>query len=376
MQGTVLAGLKCSVSIDTIGKEALDNTHNILYKYKNCTSIPPLSLVDDILAVSVCSTESVKMNATIQAKVVGKQLELGHKKCFQMHVGKNLSCCPTLSVHGKVMKTAKQEKYLGEILSSDSRIDRNILERYNKGIGIGNQIFGMLKEVSFGFYYFEMAMMFRNSMLINGILCSIESVYGLNKTHIEQLELCDKILMKKMFNSVSTTPIEAYYLETNTLPLRFVVLARRVMYYWGILQKSDTELVKQVFRAQQLSPVKNDWCLKIEEDLAYLDINLNESEICAMKKHKFKSYLNTKIQEAGHKYLLTLKNKHTKSDNLCVASQMESYLISNKLSLSEKQLLCKFRTLTYDCRANYKNQYGSNLACLIRTEEDNQILLL
>ena len=104
------------------------------------------------------------------------------------------------------MKTATQEKYLGEILSSDSRIDRNILERYNKGIGIGNQIFSMLKEVSFGFYYFEMAMMFRNSMLINGILCSIESVYGLNKTHIEQLELCDKILMKKIFNSVLTIP--------------------------------------------------------------------------------------------------------------------------------------------------------------------------
>ena len=68
------------------------------------------------------------------------------------------------------MKTAKHKKYLGEILSSDSRIDINISERYNKGIGIGSQIMSMLKEVSFGTYYFEMAMMFRNSMLINGIL--------------------------------------------------------------------------------------------------------------------------------------------------------------------------------------------------------------
>ena len=95
-----------------------------------------------------------------------------------------------------------------------------------------------------------------------------------------------------------------------------------------------------------------------------------------MKKLKFKSYLNTKIKEAGLKYLLTLKNKHTKSDNLCVASQMQSYLISNKLSLSEKQLLFKFRTRTYNCRANYKTQYGSNLACLICAEEDTQIHLL
>ena len=36
MQGTVLAGLKCSVSIDSIGKESMRNDHQIIYKYKNC----------------------------------------------------------------------------------------------------------------------------------------------------------------------------------------------------------------------------------------------------------------------------------------------------------------------------------------------------
>ena len=69
MQGTVLAGLKCAISIDTIGKEALENEHDILYNYKNCVKIPPLSFIDDILTVSNCGVRSVKMNAVIQAKV-------------------------------------------------------------------------------------------------------------------------------------------------------------------------------------------------------------------------------------------------------------------------------------------------------------------
>ena len=119
MQGTVLAGLKCSVSIDSIGKESLENTYQILYQYKNCTSIPPLSLVDDIIGVSVCSPGSVQMNATIMGKIQGKQLKLSHKKCFQMHIGKNDACCPSLDVHGKKMNIASSEKYLGEILSAD-----------------------------------------------------------------------------------------------------------------------------------------------------------------------------------------------------------------------------------------------------------------
>ena len=91
MQGTVLAPLKCSATIDTIGKEALIDMHSSLYKYKKCVTIPPLSMIDDILAISECSTESLKMNSMIEAKILTKNLKLGHDKCSVMHVGKKAS---------------------------------------------------------------------------------------------------------------------------------------------------------------------------------------------------------------------------------------------------------------------------------------------
>ena len=123
-----------------------------------------------------------------QGKMETKQLELGHPKCFQMHVGKHRNNCHTLSVHGKEMLTTQSEKYLGDILTSTGNIDENITARYNKGLGIVNQVLSTLKEVSFGYHYFEMGLLFRNSMLINGILCSIEALYGLKSHHIEMLE--------------------------------------------------------------------------------------------------------------------------------------------------------------------------------------------
>ena len=58
MQGTVLAGLKCSISIDTLGKEYLQNAHGPNYLYKNCVPVPPLSFVDDIVGVSLCDDSS------------------------------------------------------------------------------------------------------------------------------------------------------------------------------------------------------------------------------------------------------------------------------------------------------------------------------
>ena len=191
MQGTVPAPLKCSIQIDTLGKECLESGEG-LYKDKKYVNIPPLAMIDDILAVSECSVESVKVNALIQSKVAHKNLQLGTDKCFKMHVGKqNKNCCPDLKVENEVMLSSSKEKYLGDILTSDGKINSNIEERYNKGIGIVNQILGYLNEISVGEYFFEMAVLFRQSMLLNSILCNVEVLYGLKKTHIETIEAVD-----------------------------------------------------------------------------------------------------------------------------------------------------------------------------------------
>ena len=157
------------------------------------------------------------------------------------------------------MLSSSREKYLGDILTSDCKINSNIEERVNKGMGIVNQIVSLLKEISFGEHYFEMAVTFRQSMLINSILCNSEVLYGLNKTHIESLEAVDTYLWRNVFSSMVSTSIESYFIETNTIPIRYIVMARRLMYYWTILQKEDNELVRKVFETQRLLSNKNDW---------------------------------------------------------------------------------------------------------------------
>ena len=376
MQGTVLAGLKCSISIDTLGKECLENQHDVLYNYKNCVKTPPLSFVDDIICVSTCGENSVKMNAFIQGKIEGKQLELGHAKCFQMHVGKMKEACPTLSVHGREMLTTSREKYLGDILTSSARIEDNILERYNKGVGIVNKIMSTLKEVSFGYHYFEMGILFRNSELVNGIMCSIESLYGLNMSHVETLEKCDRDFFRQLFKSGAATPIESFYLATNTLPFRHIIIGRRLMFYWTILQKSESELVRKVLIAQQLNPVKNDLCLQFEDDLKRCGIALTMSEISIMKKHKFRKIVNSQLREVARDYLITLKTKHTKLFNLSNDYRLEKYLSSEKLSTAEKQTLFKLKTRMVEVKSNFKTHDDEQVTCSFCPEEDTQAHLL
>ena len=126
-----------------------------------------LSFLDDIFSVTECSPNSVKLNAYVQSKVETKKLELSDTKCVKMHLGNNKSACPKLKIHSNEMKSSDREKYLGDVITSNARMDENIKIIHDKGIGIANQILSILTEVSFGVYHFEMGMLFRTAMLIN-----------------------------------------------------------------------------------------------------------------------------------------------------------------------------------------------------------------
>ena len=116
MQGTVLTPIKCAVQIDTLGKEALKDDSDKLYKYKGFVRIPPMALIDDILTVTPCGIDSILMNAAVQSKVNNKRLELGKEKCFKMHVGNDKLICPSLKVQSEDIHTTSSESTFGIFL--------------------------------------------------------------------------------------------------------------------------------------------------------------------------------------------------------------------------------------------------------------------
>ena len=143
------------------------------------------------------------------------------------------------------------------------------------------------------------------------------------------------------------------------------------MFYWSVLNKSESELVRQVLLTQQLSPVRNDWCVQIAADLKLCNIDLTELEISNMSKYKFKSLVRKKVTEQARKYLTDLKEKHSKSAGLSDSfDKMQDYLMSDSMSTEEKQLLFKFRTQTYPCKTNFRRLYEPDLSCSICPKED------
>ena len=227
-----------------------------------------------------------------------------------------------------------------------------------------------------------MAAMFRQSMLLSSILCNSEVLYGLNSSHIDTLESVDKLFWKKVLQCPVTTPTEVIMLETDSMPIRHIIQSRRLMYYWEILQRDDSELLKRFFKGQEISPCKNDWVLQIKQDLEECKITLSESEIRQMSEYSFRKLVRESVKELSVNYLLSLKVKNnqekSKSKNIWPSNGLRKYLISNRLSTEEKRLLFAMRCRVNEVKNNYKTKYKNNMKCMICSSsvDESEIHLL
>ena len=389
--------LQCSVQVDSFGKECLkENKH--LYSYRGGVGVPPLAMVDDLLAVSNCGIETVKTNGFLNAKTNVKKLQFGGEKCHKMHVGKKQHLCPDLFVdnwelkkvdkfgHGienlediyvgdYVMENVKDERYLGDIIAADGSNLKNVLKRKSKGVGVVSQIMTILENTCYGPYHFQVAVTLRESFLINGILTNSEAWYGLKNSELEILESVDELLMRRILEVPSTCPKEMLYLELGCLPIRYIVSARRLLFLHYIVNEDENALIKQVFTAQMNQPLKDDWCLAVIKDIQDFKMELEIEEIKKMSICKFQNCVKKAVAIKAFEDLNSIKLKHSKVMHI-VHSKLEMQQYMKPCNLSIKETKFGFHARTRMVRVS-KN-YGQDKKCPVckKDLEDSQPHLL
>ena len=149
-------------------------------------------------------------------------------------MGNNSEQCPILKVHDSKLNKKEHETYLGDVISSDGKNEKNIQNKTNQGIGSVSQIFTMLSQVSLGHFHFEIALVMRDSILISKLVASSEIWYDVSKQEYKKLESIDEMFYRRLFNVQISTPKESLYIETGKLPIKFIIKTRRVMYWWQV----------------------------------------------------------------------------------------------------------------------------------------------
>ena len=335
-------------------------------KYKNVLSIVPLALIDDCLGISRCGADAIEMNAILNTKIISKKLRLSAAKCNHLHFSKKSSSCySNLKVDNLEMKKSEECSYLGDILSSNGSIDATIESRRQKEIGIVNQITGMVSGLSLGHYFFQISFLLRESMLLNGYLTNSEVWYPINTNQIDILEDIDLMLIRKLVKGHSKAPKEAYFMEAGLLPVRFVVMKRRMMYLHNLVTKSTSELIRNVYEVQKNIHTKHDWYNLVQENKAELNIMKTDDEISRMSQVQFRVLVTKSVEKKAMDYLNTIALSHSKSKPLIKQNLFrEKYFLDERFSKSEIELLLALRTrMISDVKNNFSTRYGNNLAC-------------
>ena len=152
-QGGVWGPIQCSNQIDMLGRECLEKNKH-LFTYKKLVKVPPLAMIDDILAVAECGMRSLATNTFINTKTEIKKLEFSRPKFKHIHVVDECPFSPTLEVHGEAIDKTTHEKYLGDIVAN-TLIEcnkKNVSSRKTKGLGVLAQTMSILDTVSLGYY--------------------------------------------------------------------------------------------------------------------------------------------------------------------------------------------------------------------------------
>ena len=99
------------------------------------------------------------------------------------------------------------------------------------------------------------ALRLRQAMFVNGVLFKSEAWHNILDKDIVPLEKVDEALLRCILSAHSKTPLDALYLESGTVPLRFIIKSRRLMYLHNLLQKSENEMIKKIYEVQKVGVV-------------------------------------------------------------------------------------------------------------------------
>ena len=96
---------------------------------------------------------------------------------------------------------------------------------------------------------------------------------------------------------------EMLYLELNCLPIRCIIMSRRLNLLSSILSEDKSSLMFRFLQAQLKNPTKNDWGQTVISDLKAIGFEQKLSEIVDITCETFKNVIKVGILKVALAYL-------------------------------------------------------------------------
>ena len=142
------------------------------------------------------------------------------------------------------------------------------------------------------------------------------------------------------------------------------------MFLHYLLSLPENQLLARIYQAQKTNPVKNDWCLQVNEDRVFFSLGVTEEEIKGMTKETFKNLVKEACRKKAFNFLMEEKEKVSSKMGKLMYSElaMQNYLSSQELSTPKKKLLFLLRVRML----KIPNNMGQRNMCSLCEDENNK----
>ena len=276
------------------------------------------------------------------------------------------------------MKVVQEQTYLGDLIVSDGSHTKKVQQRSSKGLGAINQIMSILETTYYGKYFFEVAMVLRESLFLSALLLNSEAWVNYTEKDVRILEQCDEILLTKILDCDGNSSNAMKYLELGVIPVRFEIMKRKLGFLQYILKQNKESMIYKILKETSENPTKNDFVYTCKKYLKTLDLDLSFEEIEKMTKFSFKKLLKVKTISAAFAYLEEQKKKQKKIKDTVNYSklEMQEYLVDGDRDNNIAKVIYKARGMTLDIKTHKKWKFSDILCtgCQKNEETGEEIL--
>ena len=224
----------------------------------------------------------------------------------------------------------------------------------------------MLEDVPLGNKRLEIGLTLREAWFINGTLYNSEVWCSYKTEDLKVLEVLDRKILREITGAHSKAPWEMLYLETATLPISSVIIARRLNYLQTILKRNNEEVIWKVYTAQKSAPTKGDWTNLVQEDMGKIELEISDEAIAGISDEDYKDLVRSKVRLNALNELKIRQKGHNKVKHIPFVHLQapQEYLTSTLFNNKMKKILFNLRCKTLKTiRDNFHKFYHNDIKC-------------
>ena len=291
-QGSRLTGRMFSKLMDMLQEEIEPTGEG--FQLQNDLIIPYLLWVDDVVSCVEGQESQEKILKRVNEFGVKHKLKWGAAKCNVLKIGKHKENKHNEWKLGEEeIKETDKYKYLGDIITSDGKNERNIEARKNKvtaSIVSLNTIAAsdVLRRIET-----TVLLELHDKIILSALLTNAEA-WTLNITNRKELDKIEIQALKYMFDLPTHTPTPAIIYSFGTLYTQHRLDKKQLLYLHKLLNHRDETWTKRTLMT--LINLKLGWGKSIMETLSYYDLPTNLEVIKKETKRRWKRIVKERIE--------------------------------------------------------------------------------